>query len=371
MAERDSSVQDSWLDPLLRPFVEAADEAAARAQLDDLLARVTPLLERIHLRSRAREDDCQESLQQLVSALWQCRADAARHAIGNFEHYAAVVAAHVARRRWRAERPGYHALRESLRHTLRSDARFALWQNGKGEAWCGLTAQRPAANENTHHDGARLAQLLQDPLAYDEAILPGRDAQRVPQGDLAAALFAWVGHGFALEHLVRLVFALRRMEEEVFIGDEDDEETRPWREVLAATAAKPDQEAEWRQFLTRLWAEIEDLPPLQRIAYLLNFTAGEGALDIFRLHGIATAVRIGAVLQLTDEQFARAWDEPALAEQARALQSYDEKFALLWRVLPLNDQTLARLLGTERQKVINLRKAASARLARRLAAFRR
>jgi hypothetical protein len=39
----------------------------------------------------------------------------------------------------------------------------------------------------------------------------------------------------------------------------------------------------------------------------------------------------------------------------------------LWRSLPLTDLMIAKLLKTERQKVINLRKAAGARLSRRLA----
>lgn len=368
MEERGTSVQ---LDPLLRPFVDAADDMAAQTQLAAVLAQITPLVQRINQRSRSPEDDVQESLQQLIRALWQCRADVTRHAIGDFERYAAVVAAHVARRRWREERPSYHTLKESLRHLLNNDGRFALWANAEREWLCGLTGQHTATTATGQTNSARLAQLLQQPLAFDEAILPGRDAQRVSQAELVAALFDWVGHAFGFDHLVRLVFALRRMEEEFFIGDETGEDARAWSEVLAAPDPPPDQEAEWRQFLTRLWAEIEQLPPLQRIAYLLNFTAGEGALDIFRLYGVVSAAHIGAVLQLSDDQLARAWDNPGLAEKARGLRSYDEKFALLWRTLPLNDQTIARLIGTERQKVINLRKAAGDRLARRLAAFRR
>ena len=87
MEERGTSVQ---LGPLLRPFVDAADDMAAQPQLATLLAQVTPLVQRINQRSRSPEDDFQESLQQLIRALWQCRADVTRHAIGDFEHYAAL-----------------------------------------------------------------------------------------------------------------------------------------------------------------------------------------------------------------------------------------------------------------------------------------
>jgi hypothetical protein len=221
----------------------------------------------------------------------------------------------------------------------------------------------------------RLAQLLQQPLEHDESILPGRDAQRISQSELLEAIFSWLGHAVDFDQLVRIVFALRRFEETTFVVEDRDEEARPWSEVLPDEEPLADEEAGWRQFLEHLWSEIELLPPLQRIAYLLNFTASDGSLEIFWLYGVASVKRIGAVLQLSDEHLARIWNDPALEgkarEQAARLKGYDEKFALLWRYLPLNDQTIAWLVGTERQKIINLRKAAGDRLARRLAAFRR
>jgi hypothetical protein len=110
---------------------------------------------------------------------------------------------------------------------------------------------------------------------------------------------------------------------------------------------------------------------LQRLAYLLNFTAADGQLELFWAYGVATIRRIGAALQITEGQFAQVWPELTLDDEERrramALESYDEKFALLWQHLPLTDVAIAKMLGTERQKVINLRKAAGDRLSRRLA----
>ncbi len=360
MEERTASVE---LDPLLLPFVEAIDEAAAGACLEDLLAHASPTIKKIVSRN---EDDYQESLQQIIKALWQCRDNPRQYAIGDLQRYVAVTASHVTRRHWRAERPAYHALRESLRHTLRSDARFALWE-GTGREWlCGLAASR----EIQQTSSSRLAQLMQQPLAYDEAILPGRDAQRVAQAELLDAIFAWLGHAISFDALTKIVFALRRIEESTPIPNSDDEDARSWIDTTPDNEPRPDKEAEWRQFLEKLWSEIEQLPPLQRIAYLLNFTAGNGSLEIFWAYGVASLRRIGETVMLTNEQFARAWaEDEALSEQAKRLTGYDQKFALLWRCLPLNDQTIARLIGTERQKVINLRKAAGDRLARRLAVF--
>jgi hypothetical protein len=263
----------------------------------------------------------------------------------------------------------HQQLKDSLRHTLRNETCFALWQAADGAWLCGLRAYDGLTNAP---HSPRLTDLLTDPLACDETMLPQRDAQRVTQVELLEALFNWLGHPLRFDQLTPAVFALRRLSEAATVSDSEDDETH--RERGIDEAPLPAQTAEWLQFLRSLWAEIEQLPPLQRIAYLLNFTAGEGALEIFWLNGVVSIRRIGATLQLTDEHFTRAWDDPALA--AKLSQSrdqgrdYDEKFAWLWQQLPLNDQTIARMLDTERQKVINLRKAAGDRLARRLAAFR-
>lgn len=370
MAESTATVK---LDPTLLPFVTAVDEPAARAQLEELLLLVAPVIKTIVRRSDSAEDDFQESSQQIIKALWQCKSDPERQPIGDFQRYVRVVASHVVKRRWRAKHPAYHSLRESLRYLLRNDDRFVVWETEKQSWFCGLNHHRN--QKALTETNARLAQLLQNPLAYDEDILPGRDTQSVKQSDLVEAVFRWLEQPMSVDQLTSIIFTLRKIESPVAVYETDEEDELSWKDTLSDDAPLQDQTLEWRRFLMAFWTEIELLPPLQRIAYLLNFTVGEGALEIFWLHGVATVRRIGMVLQLTDEQFARIWDELTVAEQVRkqALQltEYDQKFALLWRYLPLNDLTIARLIGTERQKVINLRKAAGDRLARRLSVFRR
>ena len=46
-----------------------------------------------------------------------------------------------------------------------------------------------------------------------------------------------------------------------------------------------------------------------------------------------------------------------------------EQFSQLWDELPLDDASIARLFGITRQQVINLRKTARERLARRMKAI--
>ena len=58
----------------------------------------------------------------------------------------------------------------------------------------------------------------------------------------------------------------------------------------------------------------------------------------------------------------------AATEQiAEALEFPLVDFLELWKKLPLDDMTIAELLGAKRQQVINLRKCARERLERRMA----
>ena len=108
------------------------------------------------------------------------------------------------------------------------------------------------------------------------------------------------------------------------------------------------RELEQREFLRELWAEVLQLPVRQRYALLLNLRSADGAgcIALLPLTGVATLRQIAAALELPDKEL-----------------------AALWGRLPLEDAALAEYLALTRQQVINLRKAARARLARRLKKF--
>ena len=115
---------------------------------------------------------------------------------------------------------------------------------------------------------------------------------------------------------------------------------KPGRPLPATPVAPP--AAEESNVGAKLWAEIRELPLRQRIALLLHLRddSGESAL-----------VHLGA----------------SRAEIAGALELTEEELATLWPLLPLDDNTIAARLGVARQQVINLRKCARERLARRRA----
>jgi hypothetical protein len=83
------------------------------------------------------------------------------------------------------------------------------------------------------------------------------------------------------------------------------------------------------------------------VALLLNLRDDHGAdlLSLLTLSGIARLHQIATALEMDARDLAR-----------------------LWKDLPLEDAVLAQRLGLTRQQVINLRKCARERLARRLRA---
>lgn len=111
-----------------------------------------------------------------------------------------------------------------------------------------------------------------------------------------------------------------------------------------STATTPEDEMLAREDIQTLWDEVRELPPNQRAALLLNLrdSRGNNALALLVLARIAS-----------------------FDEVADSLGMSAERLAELWNGLPLDDRRIGAMLGLTRQQVINLRKSARARLARR------
>jgi hypothetical protein len=107
-------------------------------------------------------------------------------------------------------------------------------------------------------------------------------------------------------------------------------------------------EVEQRHYLRKLWVEVCQLPLRQRAALLLNLrdSQGRGVVALLPLTGIASMRQISEILELPPEMFATLWNE-----------------------LPLDDVVIGEQLGITRQQVVNLRKCARQRLARRMKDF--
>jgi hypothetical protein len=115
--------------------------------------------------------------------------------------------------------------------------------------------------------------------------------------------------------------------------------------IAAAHTSSPLSIVESTESLHRLWSEIVALPRRQRLALLLNARdpAGESVLRLLVAERIVTMRELAATLEIS------------VAE-----------LDALWSAVPLIDAAIAERLQVTRQQVINLRKAARDRLARRM-----
>lgn len=116
-------------------------------------------------------------------------------------------------------------------------------------------------------------------------------------------------------------------------------------DTLAATEPSATEAMEWRACAADVWDEIAELPHAQRTALLLNLRDAQGDNALLWLVRSATA---------------------SLDRIARALDWSVEQLIEAWPDLPYSDDRIGASLGCTRQQVINLRKAARARLSRRL-----
>jgi len=269
------------------------------------------------LRAEEREDLRANALLRVLQRLRGGNERPGR-SIQDFDNYVAVVAFHVCDDLVRERLPRRTSAKNRLRYLLRHDRRFALWNAGE-ESVCGFEEWRGA-------------QVFAAAVAADQVqhTLGDRDVPRTLSAILAAA-----GQPVEIEALVTCAAELWQMVDvpAVTIDDQDH-----------AGASEPARDVENREFLVKLWEEIRQLNRPQRVALLLNLRdEGGPATDLFPLLGVATVEAIAETLELTPDQFAP-----------------------LWRELPIEDRDIASLLGVSRQQVINLRKAARERLARRM-----
>jgi hypothetical protein len=181
---------------------------------------------------------------------------------------------------------------------------------------------------------------LDDPAAY---MFDARIDMMQPLPALIDALLASFDRDITLDRLAAALAAALGIAD-ARPAERRDDQRDPLDEV-ADSAPAIGEVLEDREALRHVWDEVVELPPRQRAALLLNLRDPEG----------------GAVLQTLP-----ATGVVSLAAIAEALQMRRDELARLWDDLPLDDLSIAARMGLTRQQVINLRKAARARLARRL-----
>lgn len=317
-------------DPILTPLIDARDAAKRECALEKLIIdHVQPVVARVLSRYASQAlpqhdaDDLASTINlRIVRRLQEIDQNVP---ILQFDDYVAAVAYNVVHAFLRRKYPERTRLKNRLRYLFTRDARFALW-DVDGTVVCGLAAWRGRAP-------------LRRLMTVDDASAVMRD-RRLPANALLA-LFSMANAPLTLEDVVSLAADLWQI---------TDVKSVPAREDRHSASRDVAVDLETRQYVEALWREVLQLREPQRAALLLNLR------DVRGTNGLALLIVSGAA---------------SFDEIASAIGMTPQRLAEIWNELPFDDNTIAGTLSLSRQQVINLRKAARERLARRMAVFQK
>lgn len=269
----------------------------------------------------------------LIRDLQTIQQHPAQKSITSFPDYVAVKTHSACADYFREKNPRRWRLKNALRYQLKHHLQFALWKAENGRWYAGLSEWQ---------DGA-----LTDPLPPVNPLLikaqRGKSDDDMPVIDLLNEIFERSGAPLEFERVVSLAAEARGITDAPPQSIESPDNEAGVHDLVSTP--RVDLLLEQRLYLEQLWTEVCLLPVLQRAALLLNLRDAHGGSAIFFIPhlDIASRKQIAETLEMSDEVFSKLWNE-----------------------LPLDDARTAEMLGITRQQVINLRKTARERLARRM-----
>jgi RNA polymerase sigma factor (sigma-70 family) len=330
-------------DPALTPFLEAATDTAASLALEAVLGGDTDALIREVVRRELRgsmagaghlDDVASEVRVSLVRKLWALRRGRGEP-IENMRAYVARAAEHGCYSFLRQRYPERARLRNRIRYATSHHSSLRIDRDATG-TWRCMTSRsiRQVAIAGSTQ------RFIDEPRSWS---LANRVDPTAPLPALLDALLVLLDQPIELDRLVDAVADILGVKD-VTPATGADTGIDPQDQIVDPAPAIGDI-MEQREALRSVWMEIVALPPRQRSALLLNLRDPDG----------------GAVLHLLP-----ATGVVTQAGVAEALGLHLDQLAALWSELPLDDRSIAEAMGLTRQQVINLRKSARARLARRL-----
>ena len=337
-------------DPLLLAFLGATDPEQARRELGELLERHAAPVARAVIRGQLggdarllegqdREDVLGGVMLRLAAHLWPLRSGAEGTPIADLPAYVAAAAHNACHAFVRRRFPDRARLRNKVRYVLTRDRGLALWEGPGGDWLCGLAAWRGKA---TAADSAQRLDEMRGRLARPTG--PGSGPAVAQLLDLVGSLLKRLQGPCRFDDLAAAIADIQGLPGG-WTGPEAEGARHSEAESLADPGPTPAEAAEQRDFLERLWAEVRLLPLGQRWALLLNLrdAEGRGMIGLFPVTGVASMAEIATALEMPAERLAASWPD-----------------------LPRDDAWIAAELGMTRRQVINLRKCARERLARRM-----
>src|SRR5450432_1411182 len=318
---------------------------------------------------RAKNLDAQDLLVEMQIRLLG-KTSAADAGIRDFTAYARTVSDSVINDYIRHRHPAWTRLKNRFRRFTEQSKSCSVWEDeSEGlvfgfKGW--LTEGRPIV------DRERVLEVLRDPSAL-AAYLPNVHPDMLKSQDwerVGEAIVAHMGNPVPLDDVVSMVARVLKVEDPVEVADVED--PVPGAEFRRSFFPEPYQYTLEREWLTALWSELMQLLVWHRAAFLLNMPKEYGDVQEFPASGVASAVEIGRSLEFSPEQFARFWEQWEFDGRDRELvlaanTSYDTRFAVIWKRLPLEDILLAKGLSVTRAQVIGYRNKAKEKIQRRMA----
>lgn len=337
-----SQFQETSIEGILQAYLGTDDQTEADRLLEHLITgHALPLIRRI-IRSELSthpvqdwDDIASEVVVRLLKKLRLSKGNTDSPVWSSFSGYVAVTTYNACYQRLRDMYPERSRLNKRLRYILDRQPGFALWTAAGGERLCGFDLwrrqKRPACPRG------RLHAIREDPQVEARAARAAGSTRGNVIVELLAVIFDSAGDPLRFDDLVDMAADLLRIKD-VRAAEDKATDTHP---VEASFV----QEAEQRDYLRRLWAEIRSLPLDQRRALLLNLRDPEGE----NITPLIVQARIASIRGI-----------------AEAIELSAGDFAEMFGRLPLDDLAIGELIGASRQRVINLRKAARRRLSRRM-----
>ena len=331
------------MDALLLPYLQAADEADAQRFVATLMEeQAEPIIKGIVARKLGvgwRQEDVadvrSEIALQLLHRLHTLRHDPTQIPITNFRAYVVVVSYRGCAAYFRQQYPQRQRLVHRVQYLLTSQSQFGLWQREHEEWFGGFAGWGNDLLTRQLLSPEQVRQLLGDGLPAQLQGIPDGTLRRVSAAEQMAALLTWADQFIALDDLVAVLAHWWGMKDYLPRGNGTEQ---------PAANVNFETQVEQRNYLQKLWEEIQELPVRQRRALLLTLRSGpaQSALPMFPILQIASLRQIAAAIEM-----------PA------------EELAVVWNQLPLDDAQIAEQLNLTRRQVINLRKAARQRLLRK------
>ena len=335
------------LDDRLRAYL-AAPDSAADAALDALFAKgIRPvgraiLRAKLHISLRPDDDShlnqvgldmFSDVVVDLLATVKKLRTVEPVQHIASFHAYVATAFLNSYRQYLRAKYPERLSLRNKVRYILLKRPRFDLWIGARDERICGLKRWR--GEERAPLSTGEVLAIKEE---FDEHHSPATPDDPRTLIELVDTLVDRAGAPVRFEDLVSLVWLITGAAESTLVTEHEIR-------LAGIHSAEPDAAAQYdaEETLRRLWQAVKMIPLSHRRALLLNLTDGRGENLIVFL----PRLRIASIREIA------------------AVLDYDPlEFASLWAELPLDDMTIADMLGITRQQVINLRQTARAKLRR-------